>query len=216
MRNIRTRRTIILILAGLAIAAAAVIYAIVPSGVAAMEILNGEGERLGEELNIYVGSEVQLGCKVSPAVFADRSTAYAVADESIISVDGNGLLKGLKKGETLLTVQHADARQSIKVKVQPSVRDIDGLPEEITLYEGDGYLLEPEVIMADKDLEVPEVTYKSKRTTIADVDADGWVTAVGTGTTTITVTAGTVKVKVPVSVISRPVYTDDLYTEGGL
>lgn len=208
MRNIRTRRTIILILAGLSIAAATALYAIVPSGVAAMEILNGEGERLGEELNIYVGSEVQLECKVSPAVFADRSTGFTVADDSIVSVDEKGLVKGLKKGETLLTVQHADARQSIKVKVQPSVRGIEGLPEEVTLYEGDGYLLEPEVIMADKSLEIPEVTYKSKRTTIADVDADGWITAGETGTTTITITAGTVKEKVPITVISRPVYTD--------
>ena len=202
MRDIRTRRTIILILAAVAIAMAIGIYAIVPSGVTSIEILTGEGERLGEEFNIYAGSEEQLECRVHPDVFADRKTVFSVADESIASVDESGTVKGLKKGETLLTIQHAGARQNINVKVQPSVKAIEGLPNEMTLYEGDGYLLEPKVIMAGKDLEAPEVTFKSKRTTIAAVDADGQIAAGEPGTTTITVTAGAVSVKIPVTVIS--------------
>ena len=205
MRNIRTRRTIIFILTGLAIAFAIGIYAIAPAGVASMETVTGDGERI-EELNLYVGTEVQLGCKVYPAIFEDRTTVYSVADDSIASVDENGLLKALRKGETILTVQHAGARKSINVSVQPSVKAIEGLPEEVTLYEGDGYLLEPEVIMAEKDLEAPEVTFKSKRSTIAEVDADGQIIAGETGTTTITVTAGTVKVKIPITVISKAYY----------
>ena len=214
MRNIRIRRTVILILAGLATALAAAIYAVVPSGVAAIEIVNGEGERLGEELNIYADTEVQLGCKVYPEIFADRTTYYTSADESIASVDERGLVQGIKKGETTVTVQHAGVRQSITVKVQPTVKSIEGLPDEVTLYEGDGYLLEPEVIMAGKDLEAPVPTFKSKRTTIAEVDENGQIIAGETGNTTITVTAGTVKVKIPITVISRPVYTD--YTDAGL
>ena len=203
MRNIRTRRTVILIVAGLAIMIAIGIYTLVPSGVATIEIATSEGERLGEELNIYVGTEVQLECKVYPVIFADRTTYYNSADESIASVDETGLVKGLKKGETQMTVQHAGARKRINVKVQPSVKAIEGLPEEVTLYEGDGYLLEPEVVMADKDLEAPEVIFKSKRTTIAEVDQNGQIIAGEVGTTTITVTAGPVKVKIPVTVISR-------------
>lgn len=203
MRNIKARRTVILTVAGLAIMMAIAIYTLVPSGVAAIEIVNGEGERLGEELNIFTGTEVQLECKVYPEIFADRTTYYTSADESIASVDETGLVKGLKKGDTQLTVQHAGARQRINVKVQPSVKAIEGLPEEVTLYEGDGYLLEPEVIMAEKGMEAPEVTFKSKRTTIAEVDQNGQIFAGEIGTTTITVTAGPVKVKIPVTVISR-------------
>ena len=203
MRNIRTRRAIILILAGLAVVVAIGIYTVVPSGVAYIEIMNGKGERLGEELNIYAGSEVQLECRVYPEYFADRTTYYASSDESVASVDENGLVKGLSKGETLVTVQHTGIRQRITVKVQPSVKAIEGLPEEVTLYEGDGYLLEPEVIMAGNDIEAPEVTFKSKRTTVAEVDADGQILAGEVGTTTITVTAGTVDVKIPITVISR-------------
>ena len=203
MRNISTRRTIILLVAGLAIAMAVGIYALVPSGVASIEIMNGEGERLGEELNIYTGTETQLKCRVYPEIFSDRTTSYSTADDKIASVDETGLLKGLNKGETQLTVQQAGARQIIKVKVQPSVKAIEGLPEEVTLYEGDGYLLEPEVVMAGKDLEEPDVTYQSKRTTIAEVSADGQITAKMTGSTTVTVTAGAVKVRIPITVISR-------------
>lgn len=209
MRNIRLRRTVILILAGLAIAMAIGIYTVVPSGVATIEIVTGEGERLGEELNIYTGTEVQLKCKVHPDVFADRTTYYTSADESIASVDESGLVKGIRTGETLVTAQHAGVRRSINVKVQPSIKAIEGLPDEVTLYEGDGYLLEPEVVMAEKGMDAPEVTFKSKRTTVAEVDAEGQIIAGETGTTTITVTAGTINVKIPITVISRPVYSYD-------
>lgn len=204
MRNIRVRRTVILILTGLAIAVAVGIYTLVPSGIASMEIISGEGERLGEELNIYAGSETQLGCKVSPAVFMDRKTSYVSADESVASVDEEGLVKGLKTGETAITVSHAGVRRSINVKVQASVRAIEGLPDEVTLYEGDGYLLEPEVLMAGNDTETPDVVFESKRTSIAEVDTDGQIIAGETGTTTVTVSAGTISIKIPITVISRP------------
>lgn len=204
MRNIRTRRALILILAGLGIAIAAAIYATVPTGVAAMEILTGDGERLDEELDLYVGSEVQLECKVYPEVFADRTTYYTATDETIASVQDNGVVKGLKKGETALTVQHAGERQSLKVKVQPAVTAIEGLPGEVTLYEGDGYLLEPKIVMAGEGIEEPDVTFETKRNTIASVDADGQILAGETGSTTITVIAGPVSVKIPVTVIERP------------
>ena len=204
MRNIKARRTVILILAGIAIAVAIGIYTVVPSGVAAVEIVTGDGERAGEELNIYVGSEEKIECRVYPAVFASRTTYYTSADENIASVDENGLVKGLKEGETLLTVIHAGARQSINVKVQANIKAIEGLPDEVTLYEGDGHILEPKVIMAEDGMEAPKVAFKSKRATIAEVDEDGYIIAGETGSTTITVSAGNVNVKIPVTVISRP------------
>ena len=204
MRNIRVRRTVILILTGLAIAVAVGIYTVVPSGISSIEIISGEGERLGEELNIYAGSETQIGCKVYPAIFMDRKTSYVSADESVASVDEEGLIKGLKTGETDITVSHAGVRQKITVKVQPSVRAIEGLPDEVTLYEGDGFLLEPEVVMAGNDTEVPEVVFESRRTSVAEVDADGQIIAGELGTTTVTVSAGAVSIKIPITVISRP------------
>ena len=204
MRNIRVRRTVILILAGLAIAVAVGIYTVVPSGISSIEIISGEGERLGEELNIYAGSEMQIGCKVYPAIFMDRKTSYVSADESVASVDEEGLIKGMKTGETDITVSHAGVRQKITVKVQPSVRAIEGLPDEVTLYEGDGFLLEPEVVMAGNDTEVPEVVFESRRTSVAEVDADGQIIAGELGTTTVTVSAGAVSIKIPITVISRP------------
>lgn len=206
MRNIRVRRTVILILTGLAIAVAVGIYTVVPSGISSIEIISGEGERLGEELNIYAGSETQIGCKVYPAIFMDRKTSYVSSDESVASVDEEGLIKGLKTGETAITVSHAGVRQKITVKVQPSVRAIDGLPDEVTLYEGDGFLLEPEVVMAGNDTEAPEVVFESRRTSVAEVDSDGQIIAGEVGTTTVTVSAGVVSIKIPITVISRPEY----------
>lgn len=207
----RKKRTIILILAAAAMVLATGAYVSAPKGVASLEVL-ANGERVEEELSVYVDTDVQLECKASPARFEGRQAEYMIADETIATVDEDGLVHGVKDGETLLTIEYAGVRKNYNVAVLQGVRDITGLEEEITLTEGDEYQLEPEVKMADKELDAPAITYKSKRTTIAEVDQDGKITAVGEGTTRITVKAGSVSKKVKVTVEAAPEVTTPVYT----
>ena len=206
-REIRRRRTIILIAAVLAMACATGVYASVPKGVAQINLMTEEGENVTGTLEIYVGTETQLTCKVLPEIFMDREVRYVIADDQVATVDENGLLKALDEGETLLTVECAGARQNYTVKVETAVEDITGLDKEITLYEGDEFQLKPKIKMAEKDLKKPEITYKVKRNTIAKVEKNGLVTALKEGETTITVKAGDVTKKVKVIVEAMPVET---------
>ena len=206
-RNIRRRRTIILIIAALAVMFATGVYAAVPKGVTHIDLITSSGETVGESLEIYVGTEVQLSCKTIPDTFMDRKVRYSIADEAIATVDENGLLKALKEGETRLTIECAGTRKNYNVKTKLAVEDITGLDEEVTLYEGEELQLEPKLKMADEDLEKPEITYATKRNTIADVDKQGLITAVKEGETTITVSAGDVEKKVKVTVEARPAET---------
>jgi len=207
MRDIRKRRITILIIAAAAMIMASAAYAMTPSGVSDIEVLTSEGERIEESYDLYIGESVQLACRIKPETFSQRDVEYRSADEEILTVDESGLLTGKSEGQTRLLVECAGFRKSLIVDVEPGVEAIKGLGKEITLSPGDEYQLEPEVVMADKDLETPEVTYKSKRTTVAAVDNKGKVTAVSEGTTRITVKAGTesVKIKVIVEAGAEPV-----------
>jgi len=200
MRDIRKRRITILIIAAAAMIMASAAYAMTPSGVSDIEVLTSEGERIEESYDLYIGESVQLACRIRPKTFSQRDVEYRSADEEILTVDESGLLTGKSEGQTRLLVECAGFRKSLIVDVEPGVEAIKGLGKEITLSPGDEYQLEPEVVMADKDLETPEVTYKSKRTTVAAVDNKGKVTAVSEGTTRITVKAGTESVKIKVIV----------------
>lgn len=203
MINYRRRRIIIFLLAALAMILATGAYIMIPGGISSIEVLTSDGERLKETYDVFVGEEVQLECRIEPESFASRAVEYQVADEDILSVDKNGMLTGNKRGETLLTVKCANVRKDINVSVQPSVKEIRGLEKEITLYIDDEHQLEPEVIMAEDSLEVPDIIYKSKRTTVVKVDETGKITAVGEGTTKVTVQAGTILERVQVTVEER-------------
>jgi len=206
-RNIRRRRTIILIIAALAVMFATGVYAAVPKGVTHIDLITASGETVGETLEIYVGAEDQLSCKTIPDTFMGRNVRYSIADEEIATVDEKGLLKALKEGETRLTIECAGTRKNYTVKTKLAVEDITGLDEEVTLYEGEELQLEPKLKMAEEDLEKPEITYATKRNTIANVDKQGLITAVKEGETTITVSAGDVEKKVKVTVEARPAET---------
>ena len=110
-RNIRRRRTIILIIAALAVMFATGVYAAVPKGVTHIDLITSSGETVGESLEIYVGTEDQLSCKTAPDSFMDRKVRYSIADDEIATVDEKGLLKALKEGETRLTIECAGTRK---------------------------------------------------------------------------------------------------------
>ena len=205
--NTKRKRTIILIITVMALVFATGAYIVVPRGVTHMDLVTAEGETIGETLEVYVGTDTSLSCKITPASFIDRKVGYAIADNEIASIDEEGLLTALKEGETRLTVECAGTRKNYIVRTKTAVEDITGLDKEIVLYEGEEFQLEPKIKLVEKDLEKPEILYKTKRNTIATVDKNGLITAVKEGETTITVSAGDVSKKVKVIVETEPVET---------
>ena len=198
------RRAIILILSVLAMIVATGAYFYAPKGVSSVDIVTSDGEEVLEELSMYVGTEETLTATARPVSFESRTAEYMISDETVVSVDEQGHLQALKKGEALLSIEIAGVRRDIDIKVVDAVKDITGLEASIELYEGDEYQLEPRVKMVDKELEKPDVEYSVKRATVAKVDDHGLITAVKEGKTTVTVKAGNITKKVKVNVLERP------------
>lgn len=221
VRNTVKKRRIILILAAFAVAVIAAAYYALPKGAESFTLHDADGNDITGELSVYVGTEMKTGYEIAPEAFSSRAVSYEVADDSIISVDENGVIRAKSVGETLLTAQAVGLKQDVNVTVKPAVKDITGLEEEVTLTEGDDTTLEPEIEMAAKGLDEPEITFSSEDENIATVDEEGVITAMDPGTTTIIVKAASVSKKVKVTVnervvvVSTPTYTPPARSSGG-
>ena len=221
VRNTVKKRRIILILAAFVIAAITAAYYALPKGAESFKLLDADGNDITGELSVYVGTETKTGYEIGPEAFSGRAVSYEVADDNIISVDENGVIHAKNEGETLLTAEAAGLKHDVNIKVVPAVKDITGLEEEITLTEGDDTTLEPEIEMAAKGLDEPEITFSSDDENIATVDKEGVITAVDPGETTITVKAASVSKKIKVTVnervvvVSRPSNTASGRSNGG-
>ncbi|HIS84771.1 MAG TPA: Ig-like domain-containing protein, partial [Candidatus Faecivicinus avistercoris] len=109
---------------------------------------------------------------------------FTIGNPSIATVDAYGNVTGVSKGETTLTFKRYDndATASIRVTVVSKPTEIHLSEEEIELAEGGTYVLSA-TFGAN---EMGTVTYESEDPGIAEVAADGTVTAVSEGETTIT------------------------------
>lgn len=121
--------------------------------------------------------------------------AYTGYDNTIVSVDANGVIKGLKEGTTTITVTGEDysvngnllftkTTKDISVTVIATVKTNPVITIESTALTTGGTT---QISVEGYEGDASEITYTSSNTNVATV-TDGLVTAVGEGTTTITVT----------------------------
>ena len=73
---------------------------------------------------VAVGETTQLTAKVRPANAADPSVTWSVADESIATVDGSGLITGVSVGTTTVTVTSNETGVSAVCRI--TVIEVDG------------------------------------------------------------------------------------------
>lgn len=116
---------------------------------------------------------------------AQPEVVYTSSDESIATVDGNGVITGVAEGETTITATVGDLSASRTVSVIIPVESLTA--EDISLHLADGaaplaYVVTPEHFTGD-------LTFVSADGSIVTVDAAGQVTPVAVGDTTVTVTA---------------------------
>ena len=82
------------------------------------------------ELNLFVGDTEQLVATVNPAGF---ELSWSSSDPTVASVDSNGLVKGIKMGTSIITVnlKNSDVSSSCKVIVNKFGGITEGIGEEI-------------------------------------------------------------------------------------
>ena len=155
-----------------------------------------------DNVTIEKGSNYSLEVSVVPAT--DKVT-YTSSDTSIATVDSNGNITAVEVGECKITVStesgvSKEINVTIKLPEQP-LGEINCV-DNVSIEKGASYSLKVSVTPT-----VDKITYNSSNTSIAKVDSNGKITAVGIGECKITVSTenGLSKdIKVTVKKVSAP------------
>ena len=142
--------------------------------------------------SLPVGGTVQLSATVAPANATDKTYEWSTDDETVATVDADGLVTALKIGTCTIKATAKDGSNvvgscAITVAATP-VSSISVLPATATLYVGgDTQTLTASVL--PNDATDKTYTWSSTDETVATVSAEGVVTPVKAGTCTIKATA---------------------------
>ncbi len=136
-----------------------------------------------ESIQVYRSKMYQFSPEVKPDNATDKLITWKSADESIASVDGNGLVKGLKKGTTKITATTTNGlTKECTVTVLVASTQIKLNETEASLYLGQSVELAAQISPSDT---TDTVTWASSNPLVAEVN-DGTVVAKGAGIATIT------------------------------
>lgn len=135
---------------------------------------------------IEAGQTAQISVEITPENATNKTVNFVSSDPSVATVDANGVVTALKDGQTTITATTANGKTAsivIKVaKVIPTKLELNVSSLDLTV--GDSHVLA--AVFTPADSTVTGVTWTSQDETVAQVDANGKVTAIGKGSTTIT------------------------------
>lgn len=133
------------------------------------------------------GTTLQLHATVAPAEAVDKTLTWTSSNESVASVDANGLVTAVGAGETIITANSVNGKKDtacIVVTIPVS---------SVTIKEGNTHLVYGECLqlratVAPYNASNKLLTWTSSNEEVATVNRFGVVTAVGDGNATITAT----------------------------
>jgi uncharacterized protein YjdB len=147
----------------------------------------------GDEYPMATGSTYQLTWTVGPEVVDDPTIVFKSSNESVATVDQNGLIKAVGVGDATITATPPigfGAEATILVHVKDHVVlaselqvAVEGTVEDY-YYESDKIQLSATILPADHDYKY--ITWSSSDESIATVNANGLVTLIKEGNVTIT------------------------------
>ena len=153
-----------------------------------------------------LGATVQLTATVldqNGQSVEDAVVTWQSGDESVATVNAQGLVTAVGNGVARITARSGSASQGIDVTVMQSAGSIVIAPDEATLMSL-GATVQLTATVLDQNgqsVEDAVVTWQSGDESVATVNAQGLVTAVGNGVARITATSGSVSSGIDVSVM---------------
>ncbi|MGM0555268.1 MAG: Ig-like domain-containing protein, partial [Myxococcota bacterium] len=179
-----------------------------------------------ETAQLDVGQTEQFTATVVDVLGNEVDTSiveWTSSREDVASIDGSGLVEGMKEGTTTITARARDKSATATVVVTASVANVDVSPNPAQVALDDTTQLTATVEDANgNELSGRDVAWESSDETIATVNSNGIVTGVSEGDVDITATSegesGTALVQVTrpvatVSVTPDPVTLDVAETE---
>ena len=139
---------------------------------------------------VPAGSTMALTVNYVPENATNKQVTWASANPQVATVDENGVVTGLKKGNARITATAADGsniRANVNVQVTQGAQQITLDRTDVTIATGRNTVLKATVL--PKDANNKKVTWTSSDERIAKVDAKGRVTGVALGDCEITCTS---------------------------
>ena len=153
---------------------------------------------LKKQITLTAGKKLKLAPVLKP-ISSQQKITYKSANKKVAQVSAKGVVKGIRKGTTKITVKSGNQKFVVKVKVKSAaVKKIKHVPAKKKLRKGTSFQLKPRLAPTGCS---QKITYKSSNKEVATVTAKGVVKAKKKGTAKITVTAGKKKVICKITVI---------------
>ena len=144
-------------------------------------------------LDISTNKTYQFKATIYPSTAnTDIGLTWSSSDNSVATVNKDGVVTGVKNGTTVITVVTENKKvTSASVTVQTSPTSITLSTNKIVLekYTNKNYQLKAIVRPTNANV-YTNVSWTSSNNGIVTVNGNGYVTAIGTGTATITATTG--------------------------
>ena len=133
------------------------------------------------ELTLNVNESVTLTATVSPENATNKNVSWSSSDETVATVDTNGVVKALKEGTATITVKTEDGEKTAtcSVTITPVIISVTGVKLNYTqIYreQGESFILTATV--APRSASNKTVTWTTSNSSIATVD-NGRVTMTG-------------------------------------
>ena len=141
-------------------------------------------------LELFTDGSETLTATVEPGNATNKALTWSTSDNTVATVDENGTVTAVGAGEATITVTTEDGRKTATciVTVTVPVTGVKLNKETLELFTDGSETLTATVEPGNATNK--NVTWSSSVETIATVDNNGTVTAVGAGEATITATAG--------------------------
>jgi len=143
-----------------------------------------------EQYKLGLGKTYQLKTSVTGPNATNKDVEWVSSDESVVTVDEKGRIKGISLGYATITAIALDgsgAEGTCEIRVVTEVSGMTMNYTSITLIQGNTFQLDAAIRPANATYDTP--AWKSDNPDVAMVDDDGIVTAISPGTTWVTASA---------------------------
>ena len=142
-------------------------------------------EVLNNEIKLVKNKSIRLELQITPNDTTETELQFTSSNDTIATVTKEGIVTGHQAGTAIITVGTVDGRlmRKVSVEVGEPVSSLELNHKELNLVKNETSLLSA-TITPDNAI-IKGVQYISQDESIATVDQNGKVTAVGTGTTKI-------------------------------
>ena len=139
--------------------------------------------------NVNQGSTKETKIIIYPELASNKNVTYKSSDESICTIDENGVITGVHYGYATVIVTTEDGNKIAKMNVRVKA----DVPYAVTLSESEISIVEGTIFQLDAVVDAPvavnkDLIYESDNPDVVKVDANGKLTAISEGTAVITVT----------------------------